>query len=161
MEVHWIILLCIVGIICIACEVYLPGGFIGTVGAGIFIWSVVEAYRKSPEFGSMMLVCGLGGAISCSWFSFKYLTKTKEGRKALLMDAEIKLPEDRHKGLEGKVGEAITDLRPSGVIMLEGERVEVATQGEYLVKGTKVKVFKIEADFVYVNEHTEKDTEEA
>jgi membrane-bound serine protease (ClpP class) len=107
----------------------------------------------------MLLVCGLGGAISCSWFSFKYLSKTKEGRKALLMDSEIKLPEDRHKGLVNKKGTALTDLRPGGVLDLEGERVEASTEGEYLVKGTKVIVFKIEADFVYVKEYTEEKEE--
>ena len=155
MEVQWIILLCILGVVCIASEVYLPGGVIGSLGALLFIWSVVEAFRHSTNFGTMLLVCGLGGAVSCSWFSFTYLSKTKEGRKALLMDSEIELPEDRHSGLENKVGEALTDLRPAGVIDLDGRRIDASTEGEYLEKGKRVIVFKIEADFVYVKEHTE------
>ena len=97
MDTQWIILLCAAGVVCIALEVYLPGGVLGIAGGLIFGWAVVEAFRHSAQFGTMLLVCGLAATISCSWFSFKYLTKTKEGRKALLMDAEIKLPEDRHK----------------------------------------------------------------
>ena len=155
MEVEWIILLCIVGVICIASEVYLPGGFMGIVGGLAVIWAVIEAYRYDSNFGTMILVCGIGGAVSCSWFSFKYLSKTKEGRKALLMDAEIKLPDDKYTGLENKVGEALTDMRPTGVISIDDRRIDAATQGEYLEKGKSVIVFKIEADHVYVKEYKE------
>ncbi len=124
----------------------------GILGGCAVLWAVVEAYRRDANFGTMLLVCGIGGAVSCSWFSFKYLSKTKEGRKALLMDAEIELPEDKYGDFMDKEGEALTDLRPTGIVKIGDERVDAATQGEYLVKGSKVIVYKLEADHVYVKE---------
>lgn len=146
------ILLLIAGIVCIALEVYLPGGFMAIAGAAVIIWATVEAYRHSANFGTMLLVCGIGGSISVSWFSFKYLSTTKEGKKALLMDTHIELPEDQHKDLEGKIGQTLTVMRPSGIIEIDGERYDAASRGEYIEKDVLVKVLKIEADHVYVRE---------
>lgn len=149
------ILLMLAGIICIALEIYLPGGFMGIIGGAILIWSIFEAYRYKTNFGTMLLVCGVGGSVAASWFSFTYLSKTKEGKKALLMDAKIELPEDKHKGLEGKTGITLTDMRPSGLIEIDGKRYDAATKGEYVEKGTQIKILSIEADHVYIREFKE------
>lgn len=155
-----IIILLLAGIVCIAMEIYLPGGFMGITGAAIVIWATVEAYKHNSNFGTMLLVCGIGGSIAASWFSFTYLSKTKEGKKALLMEANIELPEDRHKDLEGKTGITLTDMRPSGIIEIDDERYDAATKGEYVEKGRKVKVFKVEADHVYIREIEEESKSE-
>lgn len=150
-----IILLLLAGIACVAMEIYLPGGFMGITGAAIVIWATVEAFKINANFGTMLLVCGIGGSVAASWFSFTYLSKTKEGKKALLMDASIDLPEDRHKGLEGKTGITLTDMRPSGMIEIEGNRYDAATKGEYIEKNSKIKILSVEADHVYIREITE------
>ena len=146
------ILLMLAGIICIAMEIYLPGGFMGIIGGAILIWAIIEAYRYKTNFGTMLLVCGVGGSVAASWFSFTYLSKTKEGKKALLMDANIELPEDKHIGLDGKTGITLTDMRPSGLIEIEGKRYDAATKGEYVEKGSKIRILSVEADHVYIRE---------
>jgi len=147
-----IILLLIAGIACVALEIYLPGGFMGIVGAGIVVWATVEAYKKDTDFGTMLLITGIGGSVAASWFSFKYLSKTKEGQKALLMEANIELPEDKHAELDGKEGLTLTDMHPSGIIEIEGERYDAASKGEYIEKDSKIKVISIEADNIYIRE---------
>ena len=154
------ILLLILGIVCVAMEIYLPGGFMGLAGAAVIVWATIEAYRHNTNFGTMLLVCGIGGSVAASWFSFTYLSKTKEGKKALLMDAKIDLPEDKHKGLEDKLGETLTDMRPSGVIEIDGERYDAATKGEYVEKGSKIKVLSVEADHIYIREISENNNTE-
>lgn len=162
MSPEFTILLMIAGIICIALEIYLPGGVMGIIGGVILIWSIFEAYRYKTNFGTMLLVCGVSGSVAASWFSFTYLSKTKEGKKALLMDAKIELPEDKHKGLEGKTGVTLTDMRPSGLIEIEGERYDAATKGEYVEKGTNIKIISVEADHVYIREFSDnKNVEES
>ncbi len=147
-----VILLLLAGIVCIAMEVYLPGGIIGAAGAIVLVWAIFEGYRHSTSFGNMLLVCGIGGAVATSWFSFTYLTKTKDGKKALLMDVNIELPKDIHAGLEGKEAVTLTDMRPVGTIEIEGNRYEASSCGEYIEKNRKVKVIKIEADRVFIRE---------
>ena len=147
-----IIVLCIAGIVCIALEVYLPGGILGLLGAAALIWSIVAAYQYNTNFGTMLLICGVGGSISLSWFSFRYFTSTKEGKRALLMETNIEVPKERFSHLINKQGIADCDLRPSGIAIIEGERYDVQTKGEYIEKGNKVSVSSIEGDHLYVKE---------
>ena len=46
--------------------------------------------------------------------------------------------------LRDKEGISITDLRPSGKVMIENEVYDVVTDGNYLPKETQIKVSKIE-----------------
>jgi membrane-bound serine protease (ClpP class) len=56
------------------------------------------------------------------------------------------------KYLLNLVGEALTDLRPSGTIKVENKRYDVVTAGEYIVKGKTVRVVDIEGSKVVVEE---------
>ena len=150
-----IILLLLAGIACVAMEIYLPGGFMGLTGAAIVIWATIEAFRINANFGTMLLVCGVGGSVAASWFSFTYLSKTKEGKKALLMNANVELPEDKYKDLEGKNGTTVTDMHPSGIIEIDGERYDAASKGEYIEKNSSITISSIEADHIYIREISE------
>jgi len=47
--------------------------------------------------------------------------------------------------LEGRVGEALTDLRPSGTVDIDGERIDVVTEGPWVEKGDTVVVLRAES----------------
>lgn len=47
--------------------------------------------------------------------------------------------------LLGRAGKALTELRPVGAAEIDGERVDVTTEGEWLAAGTAVTVIKAEA----------------
>jgi membrane-bound serine protease (ClpP class) len=44
----------------------------------------------------------------------------------------------------------MTDLRPSGTVVIDDKRYDVVTGGEYLDHGTKVKVVAVEGSKVVV-----------
>jgi len=46
--------------------------------------------------------------------------------------------------LLGKTGKALTTLRPTGTALIDGKRVDVVTDGEYLPNNTDIKVIKVE-----------------
>lgn len=56
---------------------------------------------------------------------------------------------DRHE-LLGKEGILLTDLRPAGTAVLDGERLDVVSEGSFVVKGTKVVVVKTEGSRIVV-----------
>ncbi len=45
---------------------------------------------------------------------------------------------------------ALTDLRPSGAALLNGKRTDVLTEGSFVLRGTKVRVIKVEGSSVIV-----------
>ena len=47
--------------------------------------------------------------------------------------------------LEGRIGEALTDLRPSGTVSIDGERIDVVTEGPWVEKGDTVVVLRAES----------------
>lgn len=52
--------------------------------------------------------------------------------------------EDRRSGLAGKVGTAVTPLRPSGRILIDGDVFDAVTDGEFVANGSPVKVLAVE-----------------
>jgi membrane-bound serine protease (ClpP class) len=52
--------------------------------------------------------------------------------------------------LLGKQGMTHTTLRPSGIAMIEGRRVDVVTEGVVLDAGVPVEVVKVEGNRVVV-----------
>jgi membrane-bound serine protease (ClpP class) len=49
-----------------------------------------------------------------------------------------------YRSLEGKEGRTLTDLRPAGTAEVDGQRVSVTTEGDFLEKDTDVKVVEVE-----------------
>ena len=52
--------------------------------------------------------------------------------------------------LVGKTGEVLTELRPSGSILLEGSPVDVVSEGAFLEKGEQVQVIAVQGSRVIV-----------
>jgi membrane-bound serine protease (ClpP class) len=46
--------------------------------------------------------------------------------------------------LVGKEAEAVTDLRPAGTVVIDGERIDVVTEGDYIKSGSTVRIIRAE-----------------
>lgn len=55
-----------------------------------------------------------------------------------------------YSALLGKTGVAASFLRPAGVATIEGRRIDVLTQGDFLAAGTPVKVIRVEGARIFV-----------
>lgn len=58
--------------------------------------------------------------------------------------------------LLGKVAKTTTPLRPAGTIELDGERIDVVSQGSYIDRGKDVIIVKVEGSRIVVRETDEK-----
>ena len=52
--------------------------------------------------------------------------------------------------LTGKSGIALSSLRPAGTALIEGERIDVLTEGEYIEKDTRIRVERVEGNRIFV-----------
>ncbi len=84
----------------------------------------------------------------------KFLPRTAMWNKLILKKNIDKksgyTAEENVKDLVGKNGKAHTDLRPSGTAKIEGQRVDVVTTGEFIKRGSKIKVVAEEGSKVVV-----------
>ena len=58
---------------------------------------------------------------------------------------------DKSKFL-GAIGVCATDLRPAGTITIEGEPVDVVTEGSFVKQGDTVKVINVDGSRVLVRQ---------
>ena len=69
-------------------------------------------------------------------------------RRETRKEGYVAVKEEKH--LEGKEGKAITMLRPAGVVEIEGKRYDALTDGEFIEKGKKIVVTKVEGGKIFV-----------
>ena len=55
-----------------------------------------------------------------------------------------------HEALLGKEGVAYTPLRPSGTGLIDGRRVNVAADGEFIERDSQIRVVEVEGNRVVV-----------
>ncbi len=63
---------------------------------------------------------------------------------------------DDNTCLIGKNGVTLSELRPSGVALIDGRRVDVVSEGEFIEKDREITVVKTEGCRVIVKEYKEK-----
>jgi membrane-bound serine protease (ClpP class) len=86
----------------------------------------------------------------------KYLPKSSAFSKMILSEAEkadkgyVSYPSE--KELIGAAGTALTTLRPAGSARINGKRVDVVADWDYIEKGAKIKVLRVEGIKVVVEE---------
>ncbi|HEX7069623.1 MAG TPA: NfeD family protein [Rhodothermales bacterium] len=145
MELLLPILLILVGLGLIIAEVYLVPGFnvIGIVGFLMILFALGYGFTEHGITGGVVLLAGtvvVGGATfymlwtSGAWDRFVLATSLRRDDLAEQREAE-----DRSRYL-GKVGRAVTPLRPTGVVEIDGDRLEVVTEGEFIAAGSAVKI---------------------
>ena len=60
------------------------------------------------------------------------------------------MPNQLASKLEGRFGTALSDLRPSGIASIEGERMDVVADGEFIKAGTMLEVTRVEGRRIVV-----------
>lgn len=148
------ILLLGLGLIALGLEVFvLPGfGVAGIIGIVLIVGSMLMALvgniPTTADFvqaGAILAVSlVVTGAVLVGWL--RHLPSSRRWSGLFLRDATTAsegfvsaLPRG---DLVGKEGKALTDLRPSGTAVIEGERLDVVTEGEFVKAGTLVTVLR-------------------
>ena len=146
-------LLFLTGVVLVVVEVFfVPGlGVPGVLGLVFVIASLVLALIGIPidvSFQTGVLadamtrvLLSLLGAFVLALVFIRLLSKTAMGRSLVLADAETGfLSAPSASDLIGQTGEALTDLRPAGKVVIDGERHEATSEREFIARGSRVRV---------------------
>jgi membrane-bound serine protease (ClpP class) len=158
------IIMFVLGVALILVEVFvIPGfGIAGVSGIILIIASLFLSLIGSDpvldfegvSVAIIQLSVALLGAIVLVFVMAKYLPKTNIFKKFVLSDAEKTnkgfSSHATSKDLVGAEGIALTDLRPSGTAEINGKKVDVVTESEYVEKGKHLKVITVEGIRVVV-----------
>jgi len=144
----------VLGLLLLLIEAFIPGfGVFGISGLVSLVTAIVLA-AASAEIGLYMLLFSIVAAGIIIWVAFRFLEKRGFADHIILRDVAGKdrgyTSHSDYSDLEGKQGESITPLRPAGAAVIEGKRIDVVTQGEYIPSATGIKVVATEGGKVIV-----------
>ncbi|HTX57912.1 MAG TPA: NfeD family protein [Candidatus Acidoferrales bacterium] len=150
-----VIALAVVGLLGILWELHVvPGhGLPGILGAIALLASVLLAFGIPFFFIAIETV---STAIILTAICFAMLTRLLPQnawmhRLALVETQGSDYVASRdYTSLQGKTGVAASYLRPAGVAQIDGKRIDVLTEGEFIAAGTPVRVTRVEGARVFV-----------
>lgn len=126
----------------------IPGfGITGIIGILLLLGGITAAYLKlSTLMAVVATFAGIFGVAGLMLWFFLVFPKTRMGKQFVLETdssaAQGFVAVENMQRYEGRQGVTLTMLRPSGIARIDGERVDVITDGEFVEKGVEIKVVK-------------------
>ena len=141
-------------------EGFLPPG--GSIGHGGGLCRLAGTVLAFIHFGTTVGLSVLGSLLILTpvslYIGFKIFPKSRIGKVLVLSERQKResgftsFNRDLYDRLEGAEGEAVTDFRPSGMARIGGKKLSAVTSGEYIEKGMRVRVIKVEGSRIVVRE---------
>ncbi len=141
------------GILVILAEIFIPSlGVLAAIALGLLLYSLYLVFTTISTFAGMifvgmdlmiipfLLILGLK-ILAVSPLS---LNKKLSSKKGVVSQAA------NPKEYVNKRGNCVTDLRPSGIALIEGKRLDVVTDGDYIEANTPVIVTRITGNQIIV-----------
>jgi len=147
-----IITLLALGAILLFLEILLPGMIAGIIGFVCLMAAVILGYRDfGYQTGSLILGGVLVGLVVGVFFWLKFFPGSRIARRFISQSSTGELGVARPELLNG-TGVALSQLRPSGIATINGQRVDVVTEGGLIERGAAIKVVAVEGARVVVRE---------
>ena len=147
------VILQLVAVVIIIAEVVIPsGGLLGALAAGLIGYSLYSVFHNlSAEIGYLMLGADVVVLPLVILLGLKLLARSPATLNTeLSSSAGVTSQRPELEGYVGKRGTALSDLRPSGIAMIEGKRVDVVSRGAYIDKNSDVVVCAVTGNQVIV-----------
>jgi membrane-bound serine protease (ClpP class) len=154
----WILI--VLGLLLLVAELFVTSGFLALLalcclGAGI----ALPFYYGDPSTGVVNTLVVVLGVPTLIGFFMRYTTSAAFARRMLKPpgpeeDATVaKMPVNVElEQLRGRIGRAVSPLRPSGVVDFDGKRIDTLTEGFPVDAGAWVRCIEVKAGRVIVRQ---------
>lgn len=151
----------VIGLGLLAFEVFVTPGFgvAGVLGILSMLGGILFVFSKSyePQEAILWLSISFIATVGLGIVAFYTLPRTRTWQQFVLSTAEerelgYQAPSTEWENYMGKTGRALTPLRPAGTAIIDGSRVDVVTEGNFISRDTPIKVVKVEGMKVIVQE---------
>lgn len=144
----WLVIsLTVLGLVLLAIEVIVPGMIVGALGLLALAGAIVAAFVGFGfvwgcfALGAILLVVSIGFA-----FWLYLFPRTFIGRRLMLNSTSgLAAPDAVRSGLVGKPGIALTGLRPSGRVEVDGKRYDVVAEGGFVAEHEPIRIVSVDA----------------
>lgn len=145
-------LLQVLGMLVIVAEIFIPSlGLLTAIALGLFFYSLYIIYTISTTVGIIFTGFDVTMIPVLIIFGMKILAKSPLALKKELSKKEgvVSQKETIETYLNVK-GISVTDLRPAGMALINSERMDVVTDGEYIEADTPIIVTGVNGNRIIV-----------
>lgn len=144
------IALTVIGMALIMVEIIIPGfGAAGISGGIALIVGLILGSAGNIAYAMFSLLIIVVVLIAFAVVVFRSALKGKLSRSPVVLNTSIdagstELFDEDMQSLIGKTGVTATALRPSGIAVIEGRRLDVVSLAEFIGKGEQITVERVE-----------------
>ncbi|NUU62354.1 NfeD family protein [Paenibacillus agri] len=149
-------LLFILGLVMLVLELFMPSfGILGLLGSVSLVAGVV---RAAYSYTNALLSLGIAFAAATVVIVIVAVVFKERGiwNRFILKESLTKeqgyIPVLEKLNLVGGIGVSLTPLRPAGTAMVNGERIDVVTEGSFIAAGAEISVVTVEGARIVVKE---------
>jgi len=149
------ILLQLAGVVVIIAEIIIPsGGILAIIAASLFGYSLYSVFTDISTFAGMVFVIADVIMLPVVLIvGIKLLVRSPVTLKTRLSKTDGYSSQSAElSDFVGHAGTAVTNLRPAGTALINNQRVDVVSRGEYIEKGTPVVVAAVDGNRVVVRQ---------
>lgn len=150
------ILILVLGIGLIIAEFFVASGFLALLGIGAIITSL---FMAGYDFGhmSMSIAIAFIVAIIAAIILFRSIGMERGLFRHIVlrertMTEQGYISTEAREDLLNEIGQAVTALRPSGTAEVNGERLDVISEGNFIQSGEKIQIVHIEGGKIVVRQ---------
>ena len=142
------VIIFLAGITLLVIEAFIPG--FGVVGAGGILCIIISIFLASSSVAIALFSLFVSFILTVAIFIviLKYAPKNKHFDRIILntrLDKDKGFTSfDNYDKYIGQTGTVVTPLRPSGTISIDGQLLDVVSEGQFIGKEESVKVSRIE-----------------
>lgn len=160
------LLIFIAGLALLIVEIFfIPGfGVVGLLGIGLMVASLAMTQLGDFRLWSVELVAGVLARLSASMIAavilsilfiralprFSTFNRLILGSQISASDGYVSSPPERDAELTGRRGTAVSDLRPAGIGLFDGQRLDVVADGEFIERQTPIQIVEARGSRVVV-----------
>lgn len=149
------VVLQLLGIVVIIAEIILPsGGLLSLLATGLFGYSLYLVFSGiSAAAGAAFVAADLIIIPILVYVGIKFLARSPVTLRTMLSSKDgVTSQAATQKDYMGRQGRALTDLRPSGMALIDGLRLDVVTRGEYVEKQSEITVIAVRGNQIIVKQ---------
>ena len=147
MESTYIAILIVLALILIGVDFYLPGFVLGTIGVILMLFALGICFNARGLNAALILfLIEVALGIGMGYVSIKFFPKTVAGKRMILGETQtgVQAQAPRHQQeWIGREGVAQTVLRPAGMALIEGKRLDVEAESGMIESGSPIKVVAV------------------
>lgn len=153
MDLELIMALSVLGVMLIAVDFYVPGFVLGSCGILLMLVATVVCAVQHSLTTTLALACAeiLAGG-GAAYASIKYFPRTKYGQRMILHRTleDARASRSASADLVGSTGVAHTVLRPAGLAMINGKRLDVTAESGMIAAGSAIQVIAVQGPQILV-----------